>query len=174
MTIYRGVVCVECGVQFTGKGKRFCSYACHRKWNRGKNHVLWKGDAALDHSKRNRAQQKFTLGECVSCGNAATDRHHKDGDPGNNDSSNIQILCRRCHMNVDGRLDKLKKLIRRGNPRKYTHCIVCGKEYYPTRKGKCGSCYMYFKAHGHEKPPGWKFNPVLNLRGAGYQCPPVV
>jgi len=32
------------------------------------------------------------------------DRHHVDGNPNNNHRSNVRFLCRRCHMDDDGRL----------------------------------------------------------------------
>lgn len=46
----------------------------------------------------------YQLGLCERCGKAATDRHHKDANTGNNEASNIEMLCRRCHMEIDGRL----------------------------------------------------------------------
>lgn len=51
------------------------------------------------------ARYRFPLAEtCERCQNApAVDRHHVDGDPLNNVAENIQSLCRRCHMEVDGR-----------------------------------------------------------------------
>lgn len=36
------------------------------------------------------------------------DRHHRDGDPQNNDPGNISCLCRRCHQIEDGRHERLK------------------------------------------------------------------
>jgi hypothetical protein len=72
---------------------------------RGENHPGWKGDDALDTTKRERTQKMFRLAEaCESCGEKAVDRHHIDGDPGNNVLSNIASLCRRCHMVADGRI----------------------------------------------------------------------
>ena len=47
------------------------------------------------------------LGSCeASCGCEAVDRHHIDGDTSNNDRSNVQFLCRRCHMEADDRLSR--------------------------------------------------------------------
>jgi hypothetical protein len=43
------------------------------------------------------------LGICEKCGDEATDRHHIDGDPWNNDRENIAFLCRYHHMQEDGR-----------------------------------------------------------------------
>lgn len=72
----------------------------------GSKHPAWRGDAARPETKRSRAQRQFKLGSCELCQKAATDRHHKDGDTGNNSKRNVQMLCRRCHMEADGRLPK--------------------------------------------------------------------
>ena len=50
------------------------------------------------------------IGPCVVCGNPKAERHHWDGNTLNNDPENIVILCRRCHMQTDGRLVKILKL----------------------------------------------------------------
>lgn len=71
---------------------------------RGPDHKAWKGDAARIEAKRARAQRMFPLGKCELCDKPAVDRHHKDGDTGNNKPKNVQRLCRRCHMKTDGRL----------------------------------------------------------------------
>jgi hypothetical protein len=39
----------------------------------------------------------------TGCGKPAVDRHHIDGDTSNNARSNILLVCRRCHMHLDGR-----------------------------------------------------------------------
>jgi integrase/recombinase XerD len=65
---------------------------------------------------RQRARYWFVLADvCERCNEApAVDRHHVDGDPLNNVLENIQSLCRRCHMDVDGRLYQ--------RPPRRTHC----------------------------------------------------
>lgn len=73
---------------------------------KGESHYAWKGDDARDETKRARIQKTFILGACRMCGEIATDRHHIDGKPGNNDINNIIPLCRRCHMQIDGRLKR--------------------------------------------------------------------
>lgn len=72
---------------------------------RAENHPAWRGDVARDETKRARAQRAYSLAACESCGKKATDRHHIDGDPGNNAPENVARLCRRCHMMTDGRLE---------------------------------------------------------------------
>lgn len=45
---------------------------------------------------------------CERCGSVPPrDRHHKDANPRNNNRANIAFLCRRCHQEVDGRMDWL-------------------------------------------------------------------
>ena len=75
----------------------------------GERHGHWKGAAALEGSKRVRAQRAYDLAGVTceysgGCSKRAAERHHGDGDPGNNDRSNVAFLCRRHHMLIDGRL----------------------------------------------------------------------
>lgn len=73
---------------------------------------MWRGDAASDASKRARARRRYSADrECERCGKPGPNqRHHVDGNPGNNDRANISILCNRCHMEIDGRLAALPTL----------------------------------------------------------------
>ena len=85
-----------------------------RRWPRrgyasspGALNPSWKGDAASDSAKRRRARRLIpSLGACEDCGAPATERHHADGTPGNNDRGNLRLLCRRCHMAADQRLER--------------------------------------------------------------------
>lgn len=70
----------------------------------GEQHHHWGGDAVPPEAGRQRARRRYALGPCERCGKPATDRHHKDGVTTHNEPENIAILCRRCHMEVDGRL----------------------------------------------------------------------
>lgn len=67
-------------------------------------HPKWKGDEATQASGRQRARRWFKPKPCELCGNLKTEIHHKDGDELNNNPLNIQWLCRRCHLKIDGRL----------------------------------------------------------------------
>ena len=71
--------------------------------NRSEN-TNWMGDKATAHTGRRRAQEWFPLEPCEVCGSDKSERHHKDDDTLNNDRSNIQFLCRKHHMEIDGRL----------------------------------------------------------------------
>jgi hypothetical protein len=69
----------------------------------GSGNGMWKGELASAGAGRFRARKKYKLGKCENCGKEATDRHHRDGNPLNNDPPNVKILCRKCHMLADGR-----------------------------------------------------------------------
>jgi hypothetical protein len=101
----------------------------------------WNPDAKSG-TKRKRARAVVPeLGvTCSRCGEAKPlERHHVDGDTGNNDMTNISVLCRRCHMEVDGRLEALRDMPRpvRVMP---SPCDECGRLYKPLRRGLCHAC----------------------------------
>ncbi len=74
----------------------------------GPDHPQWKGDAAREGTKRARARRAYPLGKCERCERTAVDRHHIDGNTGNNAPENIARLCRRCHYAADGRIDAMR------------------------------------------------------------------
>jgi len=123
----------------------------------GPDHYSWKGDSAAPMTKRARAQRRYVLGQCVRCLKPATERHHIDEDTGNNIPANIELLCRRCHMKVDGRLDKLVERlpsIWETNRRPDRACRLCGRVSPPKRmwKDRCHRCHEYFRRNGVERP----------------------
>ena len=78
---------------------------------RGPEHYRWEGDAISEKGGRSRAGRLIpTPGPCVSCGDIPGERHHKDGDTSNNAPDNLIVLCRVCHMRLDGRLEMLRKV----------------------------------------------------------------
>ena len=61
-------------------------------------------------SGRQEAQRRYPypLGPCERCAvKPARERHHVDGNTLDNRRENLLFLCTRCHMAVDGRLDRL-------------------------------------------------------------------
>src|SRR5574337_1441228 len=101
-----------------------------RKTFKGPEHYAWKGDAARKESKRERCQRLYALGPCEKCGGQGRDRHHRDGDTGNNNQENVMILCRPCHMEIDGRTQRLvRNAIATGPERRLPpkECFVCKK-----------------------------------------------
>jgi hypothetical protein len=163
--------CPECGTMFRPRyvSSRYCSRKCSWANNggnprpasypvesipRGTNHSAWKGDAAAPNTKRNRARKAYALTVCERCGKPARDRHHKDDDTGNNVRENIALLCRRCHMAIDGRLEIFRALARknhramRSGPKP---CANCGRLWKPLRRGRCEACDAYWRRRGVER-----------------------
>ena len=62
------------------------------------------GDAVSIKGGRTRALRAYLSRPCERCGAIKSDRHHCDGNTANNVPDNISFLCRRCHMEKDGRL----------------------------------------------------------------------
>lgn len=172
-----------CGVLETSRNfakRRFCSTHCSngdparkrycggaREPRHGPNHPHWKGDTARSTTKRRRAQKAYPLAECEICDAPATDRHHRDGDTGNNHPRNIQRLCRRCHMRKDGRMERFVAAGEqaRRRERRIVECLNCGRVARPSRRGRCGTCNEYFRTHGTERPENL-FNRPTCQRGA--------
>lgn len=97
--------------------------------------------------------------KCSVCKQAnATERHHKDGNPCNNKPENIIICCRKCHMEIDGRSQKLAEQSEMALKARYgefkTQCDICGKQVKPgkTRNGRCKACDTYWRRNGTERP----------------------
>lgn len=80
---------------------------------------LFKGESVKKKTGNHRAYFQFQLpSRCELCDNPAHDRHHKDGNTLNNDPSNIQFLCVKCHMALDGRMNPPRDWHGRIMPRK--------------------------------------------------------
>lgn len=130
--------CETCGVEVSRyqppyRGTpRFCSPSCMGKSGKGKhqsadhvskriksgdNHPNWIGDSVSEKSGRSRALRMYRdIGPCAVCGNEKAERHHVDGNTANNEESNIEIVCRKCHMEKDGRLASAISRIKRVQP----------------------------------------------------------
>jgi hypothetical protein len=117
------------------------------------NHPLWRGVNASQNNKRKRARTRWELTLCEKCGSPATDRHHKTGNLDDCSKNEIQILCRKCHMEIDGRLNLLiKKAKNRPSPRIKKPCVNCGDNFFPLRKGLCHKCNEYLRRHKCARP----------------------
>ncbi len=127
-------LCVTCGGGMGSRGGKVCLKCYNYRWRtgrerpnsfgdlrlisdggvsrlgKGEQNRFWKGDAASKAAKRQRAVRQYALGQCERCERPAVDRHHVDGDTGNNGPENIARLCRRCHEAADGRLARLPEM----------------------------------------------------------------
>jgi thymidylate synthase (FAD) len=63
----------------------------------GNGNHRWKGEHIGPSGGRTRARKLFVAGQCWGCGYESVERHHIDGDPTNNDASNVKLLCTKCH-----------------------------------------------------------------------------
>jgi hypothetical protein len=124
--------------------RQFCSRLCAARWQSEERHYEWKGDAALPITKRRRAQRRYRLPNlCQECCDApAVDRHHLDGDTGNNVPDNLRFVCRRCHQRLDGRLDAFVAR-NQSRERPIITCLNCGAIRLHRAKGLCQPCYQY-------------------------------
>lgn len=113
----------------------------------------WKGDNASKASKRQRSRRKYKLKDkCERCRRKAKDVFHMNGCLDDNSHDNLQSLCRRCRMELDGTLDVIKNwnII---NPRSKQPdpCVNCGKEEKYLTKKRCHTCYCYFLKKGVDR-----------------------
>lgn len=152
--------CERCGA--ITSNPRFCGRTCSMRHisqynrgvpSRGAARPNWKGDSAGVSSKRHRAVRLYELGPCERCGKPGSDRHHIDGNTGNNIRANILICCRHCHMAEDGRMGLLVKAgaaARKARallpPRP---CATCGRTTVPQRNGECHSCNEFRRRNGY-------------------------
>jgi ribosomal protein L37E len=105
--------CNICGAQTWHRDAKTCR-ACYLKQLGSQvaaaNHEWDHFTSTNPQQGRDRAGRRKQLGACERCGKPAIDRHHIDDNPLNNDPANLVGLCRRCHMQLDGRMAKLQTL----------------------------------------------------------------
>lgn len=69
---------------------------------------MWKGNDVGSAAGSRRARTWHLLQPCRICRKTA-ERHHKDSNTLNNEANNIDFLCRKHHMEQDGRLQSKNK-----------------------------------------------------------------
>jgi hypothetical protein len=94
--------CNNCGKPYVGWGKFYCKPSC-RIMPKLENSPSWKGDAITFMSGRDRARKIYGQKPCEQCGKEKTDIHHIDGNPVNNERSNVMFLCRKHHVAIEKR-----------------------------------------------------------------------
>ncbi len=118
---------------------------------RTKKAGIYKNKRSEANCGRARAVKLYKIiGRCEMCEDNATDRHHVDENTSNNERDNLLFLCRRCHMKVDGRLEKLASITPPIQEPK--ECSVCNELAKPLRKGVCHRCNEYFRRNGRQRP----------------------
>ena len=101
------------------KGYKQTTQHIEKRIKYGENHHNWLGDKIVRRSGRTRAERLFVKEPCEICGEdeKRIDRHHIDGDTKNNERTNIKFLCRRCHMQEDGRYENFITIARENQPK---------------------------------------------------------
>lgn len=98
------------------------------------------------------ARRLYPLSTCEwdGCERPAVDRHHRDGDSTNNSPENIARLCRKHHMEADGRLERFVAAGQH-SPEGANPCDNCRRLYKPLRRGRCAACAKWLRLHGTER-----------------------
>ena len=115
--------------------QKYCDRECMKKAFREKpkHGTSW---MTLHYHARNLLPD----GCCEICGSDQNvDVHHIDGNPQNNDLSNLQRLCRKCHYRIHNPVKK---------------CSICGEKV--KGYGLCNKHYIRFKKYG---------NPLMGKKG---------
>lgn len=84
-------------------------------YHQRENNPAWKGDGAGTQAAHNRARRWYGKSKepCAICDSEKSEIHHIDSNPYNNEPDNIQWVCRKHHVAIDGRMDKIRS-VRRG------------------------------------------------------------
>jgi hypothetical protein len=93
-------------------------------------------DRCAHETARKMGSYFLDMDQCEICGklkseNTNLDVHHKDGNYTNNDISNLQVLCRSCHMKIH---------------RKRGICIICGEKQ--KGHGFCNKHLIRYRKYG--------------------------
>lgn len=122
--------------------RKYCNMTCMRKAFVCKDsaHQDWKAAHATARKIVHLIEQREV--RCAICGSTENvDIHHKDGIAQNNNSDNLILLCRSCHM----------KAHRSG----VKYCSVCGKECKRTHHGMCEKHYQQWRRNGDPLHKPW-------------------
>lgn len=126
--------CWSCGVEVSKyvrpswERPRFCCKSCATSFSmrnperreaakRGADSHRWRGAGVSEKGGRKRALKMYPDAPCERCGAENSERHHKDANTANNEPENIERLCRRCHMEADGRMDAARQQMRALQPK---------------------------------------------------------
>lgn len=125
--------CEYCKKDFTVKFKcrvrRFCTKKCARS---GENNPAWVGDkVGIVQVHTWVARELGRPGECSKCGKAGNVDLANISQQYKRDLDDWEWLCRKCHMESDGRLDIFKSHSNMNNKAPDQNCLLCGKLFTP-------------------------------------------
>lgn len=112
------VSCLNCGNEFLKDNcqlkfypRSLCSVACRIAATRFNGAIAKQPKSKGAAAGHCWAWRHFPPAPCQKCG-AEGQRHHCDGNPANNDPSNIMMLCPKHHCEIDGRANRLRRQAR--------------------------------------------------------------
>lgn len=118
----------------------------------GEKNAAWKGEDADPTTKRQRVQRLAPNPEpCYTCGKPGVDRKPLDGDPNSTDPLNVGWFCRKCSMEMDGRMANWHAVLKRPKSQPPKVCRNCTRPAKPLRNGRCGACAECFRRTGQER-----------------------
>lgn len=124
-------VCEGCGKKFHTKDIRvcFCGKGCGKK---GDQSPHWKGDkVSIKVLHVWVANQLGRPDRCSKCDKIGKVDLANIGNKYNRDLANWEWLCRRCHMESDGRLKTFLSHSNMNNKIPDINCLKCGKSFTP-------------------------------------------
>jgi hypothetical protein len=126
--------CESCGKEFMASRKdvRFCGKGCNKK---GDKNPQWKGDAVsikVLHGWVERQLGRPTF--CSLCGITGKVDLANISNEYKRDLTDWEWLCRKCHMDKDGRMAVFLSHSNKYNKLPNRNCGMCGKEFHPSNK----------------------------------------
>mgnify|MGYP000954247381 CR=1 FL=1 len=135
----RTYVCPTCSKEYHPK-KILQIYCCVRCSKLNSLNYAWKGDnIGLETLHRRIANKLGRPDRCGKCGNIGMVDLANISQEYKHDLSDWEWLCRKCHMESDGRLDKFLSHSNKNNRIPEKKCTKCGKEFKP-RSNKSAYC----------------------------------
>lgn len=136
--------CPQCGISFAPKRKpiTFCSRSCYAKSTIGPGNQNWLPTKNLRPSNKRALRKRIKERDrfCQDCAsNRSLQVHHIDGDPSNNDESNLILLCKPCHSDRHLKQGEINAAALILSNRVYAErvskiCPVCNKQFSPKLK----------------------------------------
>lgn len=134
--------CPICGAVFHpksgAKARKTCAAAeCSKELSR-RCRINYRGHKSSPQAARGRARSRVTLERCARCSVAGgrLEVHHRDGDPYNNSTENLEALCLPCHRRLHPPRNHQNRLRGSGNRNsKLTEADV--RDIRERREGGC-------------------------------------
>ena len=116
------------------KERKYCNYTCMGKAKQIGDKVT------IQYSRRQSAKTVREKCEICEASNKTLQVHHKNGNPLDNATENLQTLCVSCHQKVHS-----QRYTEEGDLKT---CSICEEPVAKGGKGWCNKHYLRWKVHG--------------------------